>query len=124
MFLALYLAVMKRRSELTIQNNNDTRLVLKDYSERFIDQISAIASGGLIICYALYSVAERTVSEFGTDYFVLTTIFVVFGVFRYMYLVLKKSKGENPTEVMLSDTPMIVNTIFYILVITGIIYFA
>ena len=124
MFLALYLAVMKRRSELTIQNNNDTRLVLKDYSEKFIDQISAISSGGLIICYALYSVAERTVAEFGTDYFVLTTIFVVFGVFRYMYLVLKKSKGENPTEVMLSDTPMIVNTLLYILVITGIIYFA
>lgn len=124
MFLALYLAVMKRRSELTIQNNNDTRLVLKDYSERFIDQISAIASGGLIICYALYSVAERTVAEFGTDYFVLTTIFVVFGVFRYMYLVLNKSQGENPTEVMLSDTSMIVNILLYILVITVIIYFA
>ena len=124
MFLALYLAVMKRRSELVTQNDEkETRMVLKDYSERFIDQISAIASGGLIICYALYSVSDRTIAEFGTEYLVFTTIFVVFGVFRYMFLVLKKSKGENPTEVMLTDIPMIVNILLYIIVITLIIYY-
>jgi len=124
MFLALYLAVMKRRSELVTQNSeSDTRIVLRDYSERFIDQISAIASGGLIICYALYSVSDRTFAEFGSEYFVLTTIFVVFGVFRYMYLVLKKSKGENPTEVMLTDMPMIINALLYILVVVTIIYY-
>lgn len=124
MFLALYLAVMKRRSELAAQNNeNETRFVLKDYSERFIDQISAITSGGLIICYALYSVSERTVNAFDSDFIVFTTIFVVFGVFRYMFLVINKSKGENPTEVMLTDIPMISNTILYVLVIILIIYF-
>lgn len=123
MFLALYLAVMKRRSELVAQNNeSETRAVLKDYSERFIDQISAIASGGLIICYALYSVSDRTMAEFGTEYLVFTTVFVVFGVFRYMYLVLKKSKGENPTEVMLTDIPMIINVLLYVAVVTFIIY--
>lgn len=124
LFLALYLAVMKRRSELVSQNSEkDTRLVLKDYSERFIDQISAITSGGLIICYALYSVADRTIAEFGTEYLVFTTIFVVFGVFRYMYLVLNKSKGENPTEVMLTDVPMIINALLYFFVVTAIIYY-
>jgi len=123
-FLALFLAIMKRRSEfITYEGDNSTRIVLKDYSERFIDQISAISAGGLIICYALYSVSDRTILQFGTNYFVFTTLFVVFGIFRYMFLVIKKSKGENPTEIMLTDFPMIINTILYIFVIIAIIYF-
>ncbi len=123
LFLALFLAVMKRRSELIAFGGNATRKVLKDYSKQFIDQVSAIAAGGLIICYALYSVSERTFIQFRTQYFVLTTIFVVFGVFRYMFLVHQKSKGENPTEVMLTDIPMIINLLLYIFVVVSFIYF-
>lgn len=123
-FLAMFLAIMKRRSEfIAYEGDNSTRIVLKDYSEKFIDQISAISAGGLIICYALYSVSERTITQFDTEMFVFTTIFIVFGVFRYMFLVIKKSKGENPTEIMLTDFPMIINTILYIFVIIAIIYF-
>ncbi|WKZ70948.1 MAG: decaprenyl-phosphate phosphoribosyltransferase [Melioribacteraceae bacterium] len=123
-FLALFLAVMKRRSELVAQlGNNLTRTVLKDYSEKFIDQISVIAASGLVVCYALYSISSRTIDHFNSRYFVLTTAFVVFGVFRYMYLVVKKSKGENPTEIMLTDLPMLLNTIIYIFVIIILIYF-
>lgn len=125
MFLALFLAIMKRRSELIASHTdeNSTRIVLKDYTQPFIDQISAIAAGGVIICYALYSVSNRIYEQFGTEYFVLTTLFVVFGVFRYMYLVHVKSEGENPTEIMLNDIPMIINLMLYIFVVILIIYF-
>ena len=124
LFLALFLAVMKRRSELiAYTGDNSTRLVLKDYSKQFIDQVSAITAGGVIICYALYSVSDRTLLQFHTEYFVLTTVFVVFGILRYMFLVHQKSKGENPTEVMLTDPPMILNSFLYIFVVISFIYY-
>lgn len=122
-FISLFLAVMKRRVEIaTSTNASEQRTVLKDYSLNFIDQISAITAGGVIICYALYTVAERTVLVFGTERLVFTTIFVVFGIFRYMFLVYKKNIGENVAEVIYSDLPMIINAVLFLLTAFYIIY--
>lgn len=124
MFLSLFLAVMKRRVE--IANSPDAsnqRTVLKDYSLNFIDQIAAMTGSGVILSYALYSVADRTVESFGTERLVFTTMFVIFGIFRYMYLVYKKDKGENVIEVLLTDPPMIINLILYVASSLFIIYF-
>lgn len=123
LFLSLFLAVMKRRSEIkTLSGISTSRNVLKDYSNNFIDQISAVSAGGVIICYALYSVDERTINFFNTESIVFSTVFVVFGIFRYMFLVYEKSKGENPVEIMLTDLPMIINILLYIFVVVLIIY--
>lgn len=125
MFLSLFLAVMKRRVE--IANNpaaSEQRSVLKEYSLNFIDQIAAMTGSGVILSYALYSVAERTVNFFGSERLVFTTIFVIFGIFRYMYLVYKKDKGENVIEVLLTDLPMIINLFLYISTAFYIIYFS
>jgi 4-hydroxybenzoate polyprenyltransferase len=123
LFLSLFLAVMKRRSELNINNaQTNTRKVLEYYSNNFIDQISSITAGGVIICYALYSVSERTEIFFNSDLFIYTTIFVIFGIFRYMFLVYHKNKGEDPTREIISDIPMIVNIILYTLTIIFIAY--
>ncbi|MBI1939403.1 MAG: decaprenyl-phosphate phosphoribosyltransferase [Ignavibacteriales bacterium] len=122
-FISLFLAVMKRRVEIATSTNAvEQRTVLKDYSLSFIDQVSAITAGGVIICYALYTVAERTVLVFGTERLVFTTIFVVFGIFRYMFLVYKKNIGENVAEVIYSDPPMIINAMLFLLVAFYIIY--
>lgn len=124
MFLSLFLAVMKRRVE--IANSPDAkeqRLVLKDYSLGFIDQIVAMTGSGVILSYALYSVADRTVEIFGTERLIFTTMFVIFGIFRYMYLAYKKDTGENVIEVILTDPPMIINLIFYVASAVYIIYF-
>jgi len=123
LFIALFMAAMKRRSELQTQSTeNSTRKVLEQYSLNFIDQISVITATGLIICYALYSVSDRTVSFFNTDYMVFTTIFVVYGIFRYMFVVHKKQKGEDPTELILTDTPTLLNLVFYIITVIIMIY--
>lgn len=123
-FISLFLAVMKRRVEIASSPRpTEQRTVLKDYSLNFIDQISAITAGGVIICYALYSVSERTVLAFGSESLVFTTFFVIFGIFRYMFLVYKKDKGENVTEVLISDIPMIVNACVFIAVTVYLIYF-
>jgi 4-hydroxybenzoate polyprenyltransferase len=125
MFISLFLGVMKRRSEIVLINdesNKNTRKVLASYSLNFIDQMSTIAAAGVIICYALYTVSERTTKLFNTDNMIYTTPFVVFGIFRYMFLVYMNNKGENTVEIMLTDIPMIINVVLYIAVIILIIY--
>ncbi|HKJ81366.1 MAG TPA: decaprenyl-phosphate phosphoribosyltransferase [Ignavibacteriaceae bacterium] len=125
MFISLFLAVMKRRSELNLPENeemNYTRKVLQFYSKNFTDQMATVAAAGVIICYALYTVAARTVSVFGTEKLIYTTPFVVFGIFRYMFLVYMNKKGENTTELLVTDPAMIINVVLYILTTTLIIY--
>lgn len=123
LFLSLFLAVMKRRVEVaTSEQPSQQRIVLKDYSLSFIDQITSITAGGVIISYALYSVSDRTILMFGSDYFVATTLFVVFGIFRYMYIVYQKQKGEDVAEALFTDLPMIINTIFYTITVIIFIY--
>lgn len=125
MFISLFLGVMKRHSELQISavdSAASTRKVLVHYSVDFTSQMATVASAGVIICYALYTVAERTVSAFGTENLIYTTPFVVFGIFRYMYLVYLGKKGENTSEIMVTDLPMIINILFYFLVVTLILY--
>ena len=116
---------MKRRSELTFvvgEENSTTRKVLVHYSTEFTDQMATVTAAGVIICYALYTVSQRTVSIFKTEHLIYTTPFVVFGIFRYMYLVYIGKKGENTSELLLTDIPMIVNILLYIITVIAIIY--
>ncbi|MBX3007915.1 MAG: decaprenyl-phosphate phosphoribosyltransferase [Melioribacteraceae bacterium] len=122
-FLSLFLAAMKRRVEIaSFPNAVNQRSVLQYYSLGFIDQITSIAAAGIIICYSLYSVSEKTVIYFNSESLVYTTIFVVFGIFRYMYVVYHENKGENVVEVLYNDKQMLINSIAYILVTFYIIY--
>jgi 4-hydroxybenzoate polyprenyltransferase len=125
MFLSLFLGVMKRHSELTLtpaDENSSSRKVLADYSLNFADQMATVAAAGVIICYALYTVAERTVSVFSTENLIYTTPFVVFGIFRYMYLEYMSNRGENTTKIIATDFPMIVTVVLYIVTTVLIIY--
>lgn len=122
LFLSIFLGVMKRKSELNLYYDLNTRSVLKEYTDEFINQIAGISAGGVVICYALYSVAERTIKYFNTENLVFTIIFVIFGVFRYMYVVYNRKKGENIFEIILKDLPMIINIILYVICIVIVIY--
>ncbi len=97
MFISLFLRVMKRHSELeqiTELEKTPTRKVLAEYSLTFTNQMATVAAAGVIICYALYTVSQRTVSVFGTENLIFTTPFVVFGIFRFMYLEYLNQKKE------------------------------
>jgi 4-hydroxybenzoate polyprenyltransferase len=127
LFISLFLAVMKRMSELDLltsgeQDHNTVRKVLGNYSKRFIDQISSVTAGSVIVFYALYTVSPRTVETFGTDKLIYTTAFVVFGIFRYMYLVYQHHRGENTIEILMQDIPTILNSIFYVSATLLIVY--
>jgi 4-hydroxybenzoate polyprenyltransferase len=125
MFISLFLGVMKRHSELeqiTELEKTPTRKVLAEYSLTFTNQMATVAAAGVIICYALYTVSARTVSVFGTENLIFTTPFVVFGIFRFMYLEYLNQKGENTTQIMLTDVSMIMTVILYIATTVLIVY--
>lgn len=130
MFLSLFLAIAKRRGELVTIGSIEaaqekafhTRKVLEHYSIEFAEQMTTVCAAGFVFSYALYTVSERTVTMFGTENLVLTTPFVLYGVFRYLYLLHKKNLGESPTDVVVSDIPMIINFIAYALAMLFIIY--
>ena len=125
-FISLFLAISKRRSELSQMLNKENidkqRKVLKDYSVEFADQINTIAAAGTIISYALYTVSERTVATFGTEKLIYTTPFVIYGIFRYMYLMHQKNLGESPTSIVTKDIPIIIDVFSWFIFSLIIIY--
>ncbi len=122
-FISLFMAVIKRRVEyLTYENMELKRKVLVDYSIELFNILTAITAGGIIISYSLYSISEHTLREFDTRALVYTVLFVIYGVFRYLYLAIKQKRGEDPAELVLSDIPTILNAILYILCVLVIIY--
>ncbi len=124
LFVSIFLAVIKRRSELAFNSEVEkTRKVLKNYTLTFLDQLTTISATGLIVAYALYAVSASTIQNFHTEYLIFTIIFVVYGIFRYMYLMHVKRMGENPIDVIFKDFGMILNIFLYIVSIILIIYF-
>jgi len=129
MFLSLFLGIAKRRGELVAVtkrdpegSNSHTRKVLEHYSVEFTEQMTTICAAGFVISYALYTVSDRTVKIFGTENLILTTPFVLYGVFRYLYLLHKKDLGESPTDIVLSDIPLIINFVVYAIAMFVVIY--
>ena len=125
MFISLFLGVMKRHSELVLVEGNEdapSRKVLSQYSLNFADQMATIAAAAVIICYALYSVSERTVNIFGTENLIYTTPFVVYGIFRFMYLEYVSNKGDNTTKIVFTDVQLIITILAYTITTILIIY--
>lgn len=125
-FISLFLAISKRRGELSQVINQDNiekqRKVLKEYSVEFADQLNTIAAAGTIISYALYTVSDKTVATFGTDKLIYTTPFVIYGIFRYMYLMHQKNLGESPTSIVTKDIPIILGVLGWFIFSIVIIY--
>jgi len=124
-FISLFLAISKRRAELSQieQENLDLqRKVLNYYGIDFTNQMNTIAATGTIICYALYTVSEKAVSTFHTENLIYTTPFVIYGIFRYLYLIHKKNLGESPTQIVTKDIPIMLNTLAWLIVSIFIIY--
>lgn len=108
-FLALFLAFCKRRHEISLEEAHTHRPVLEEYSEKFLDQLITTTGATAILCYALYAISHETVQKFHTPLLILTLPFVVYGVYRYMYLTLLKNKGGNPSKVFFADLPFALN---------------
>ncbi|MBI4417667.1 MAG: decaprenyl-phosphate phosphoribosyltransferase [Ignavibacteriales bacterium] len=125
LFVSLFLALSKRRGELLLARETGEasgREVLKEYDTAFADQMITISASGMAISYALYTVAERTVTIFKTENLIFTTVFVLFGIFRYLYLLKKRSTEDNPTMLLITDPVMMVNVAAWFVACVVIIY--
>lgn len=124
LMLAMLLSFGKRRNELNALNDNaqNHRNSLQFYSVQLLDIILTICAASAIGTYSLYTMAAETVHRFGSQKLIMTTPFVMFGVFRYLYLIYTKNKGGDPTKLLISDLPTIINAILWFLGILNIIY--
>ena len=125
LFLSLFLGFAKRRSEIvTYSSRGETsqRKVLSLYRIEYLDQMLTLAAAGAVISYALYTVAPRTVEIFGTEKMIYTTVFVVYGVLRYMYLIHMTDSTENPAGAVVSDPGILINVVLWILSCVLLIY--
>jgi len=124
LFLALFLAIGKRRQELTMLEGGavNHRSVLEHYSVAYLDQLILIVAGGTIITYTIYTCSPEVVERFGTDKLYLTLPLVVYGLFRYLHLVHHGEGGGDPSSTLLKDWPVAVTVILWGLACVYLIY--
>ena len=122
--LALFLALGKRRHEyLALGGQAAThRPILAEYSDALLDQMIAVVTASTVTAYALYTMSPETVAKFHTHLLPATLPFVLYGIFRYLYLLYRRELGGNPSELFLNDAPLLVNTFLWFLTVLVILY--
>jgi 4-hydroxybenzoate polyprenyltransferase len=108
--LALFLVLSKRRHELTLLAGGATehRRILQEYSPYLLDQMVGVVTASTLVAYAIYATSAETAERLGTDRLGLTIPFVLYGIFRYLYLVHQKRGGGSPAELLLADRPLLI----------------
>ena len=124
MLLSLFLALSKRRQELVFLDEKATkhRMILQEYSPHLLDQMIAVVTSATVIAYALYTIAPETVQKFQTTQLIYTVPFILYGIFRYLYLIHRKNEGGSPEKVLFTDKPLLINILIYALVVILILY--
>lgn len=122
--LALFLGFCKRRHELTLLKGEAAghRRVLEEYSPRFLDMMIGVVTASTVTSYTLYTVSEETVQRFRTRGLLLTLPFVLYGVFRYLFLVYHRERGGDPVETALADRATVVNILLWVSAVLVVIY--
>jgi 4-hydroxybenzoate polyprenyltransferase len=122
--LALFLALSKRRHEIILLDERaiNHRKILFEYSADLLDQMISIVTTTTLIAYILYTISPETVARFGTDNLKYTVPFVLYGIFRYLYLLHQKNEGGSPERVLLNDMPILTTVILYCLTVCYILY--
>lgn len=117
--LALFLGFSKRRNELLVlqEDAQSHRRILEQYSLDYIDSMLSIVTASTLISYSLYTF-------FASDdkYSMVTILFVLYGIFRYQYLMYNKKLGGSPEEIVLTDKPLLFNILLWILTSIMILY--
>jgi|WetSurMetagenome_2_1015567.scaffolds.fasta_scaffold36707_3 4-hydroxybenzoate polyprenyltransferase len=122
--LALIVSFGKRRNELNVLklDSKAHRTVLQFYNLQFLDIILTISCATAIGSYSLYTMANETVARYGSQKLIFTTPFVIYGVFRYLYLIYTQNSGGDPTKLLIKDTASIINGLLWILSVLYVIY--
>jgi 4-hydroxybenzoate polyprenyltransferase len=123
--LSLFLAFCKRRQELELLDDpHEHRAILREYSVEFLDQMIGVVTASTLVSYMLYTMSPEVEMKLGTRHLYLTVPFVLYGIFRYLYLVHRKGEGGNPTQALLTDRPLLLCVGLWALTVVLLIYLA
>jgi 4-hydroxybenzoate polyprenyltransferase len=122
--LALFLVLSKRRHELTLLADGATthRPILNEYSPYLLDQMIAVVTASTLVAYSVYATSGETAIRLGTTRLGLTIPFVLYGIFRYLYLVHQKRAGGSPADLLLTDRPLLACVGLWALAVAVILY--
>jgi 4-hydroxybenzoate polyprenyltransferase len=112
--LALFVAMMKRRAEIVaLGHDTATRPILAEYSLPYLDKMITLVATTCLVSYLLYTVLSPTGKQH--PYLMVTSPFVLYGLFRYLYLVHQKGMGEAPEVILLKDRPLLADLALWVL---------
>ncbi len=122
--LALFLALSKRRHELVLLDKSAEihRPILREYNPHLLDQMIAVVTASTVISYCLYTISSETIDKFGTRNLIFTVPFVLYGIFRYLYLVHQRNEGGSPELLIITDKPLLIDVFLWIASAILIIY--
>jgi 4-hydroxybenzoate polyprenyltransferase len=123
--LALFLGFGKRRHELALLSGEavNHRKSLAHYSTPFLDQMISVVTASTVVAYAFYTLSPEVERNFGTHWLSVTIPFVLYGIFRYLYLIFHKEMGGNPTRLMLTDVPLLLCVVLWLATVLLVINF-
>ena len=116
LLFALFLVVSKRRAEIVSLGSDAVRhrKILGQYSVGFLDQMIGIVTSACIVSYCLYTLAPETVVKFHTRNLIITVPFVIYGLFRYLYLTYHGTGTDQPEKAVFTDPPILICLILWI----------
>jgi len=122
--LALFIGLSKRRHELTLLNDGAAghRPILQEYSPYLLDQMISVVTAATLVAYSVYTISSETAGRLGSDRLGLTIPFVLYGIFRYLYLVHQRNEGGSPSELLLTDRPLLVCVALWVAAVVLVIY--
>jgi 4-hydroxybenzoate polyprenyltransferase len=122
--LALFIALSKRRHELIFleKDASNHRPILKEYSPYLLDQMISVVTASTVIAYCLYTISEETIAKFGSSNLIFTVPFVLYGIFRYLYLIHQKCEGGSPESLLIKDKPFFIAILLWIVSSIFILY--
>ena len=114
-FFSLFLAFCKRYEELSRQGeaSGRTRATMEDYTASFLNMMIGPLAALSILSYSLYTVSPETIATHGSDRLMFTVPIVTYGVFRYLFLVYRRSEGGDPAQLLFRDTPLVIAGVLY-----------
>lgn len=115
LLLSLFLGFSKRRAELVLLESEakSHRASLEHYSPYLLDQLIGVVTASTVVAYTFYTLSPEVKEKLGSTHLYLTVPFVLFGIFRYLYLVHQKTEGGDPTKTIFSDLPLVLGIILW-----------
>jgi 4-hydroxybenzoate polyprenyltransferase len=124
--LALFMGLSKRRGELVLlqEQANSHRAILEEYSLPLLDEMISVVTATTVLAYALYTFEPGNPHLPDNNAMMLTIPFVLYSIFRYLYLIHQKGETAPPDQVLLKDRPLLVSIVLWALTVLALLYVA